>query len=192
MFLFDQPPPAIIIPKPKEIIRPGDPRFVIPQQALIVGVVRKKVRVATMIAAAAATAIGDMTGNASITRLFNGNTNETGVNEVYRVGADGYGGADYAADHTLSHVVCYGLGTQGCVHGSNPSTTLRLFVKTSAGATPSDTPAGTVTFTDTADNTARTIICTVGTPIRSFVVKVDTGASGNSTGFSEIEAWEFL
>lgn len=42
MLLFDQPPPAVIVPKPKEIIRPGDPRFVIPEVAGIVGVVRKK------------------------------------------------------------------------------------------------------------------------------------------------------
>lgn len=42
MLLFDQPPPAIIIPKPAEIIRPGDPRFITPEDAATIMFVRKK------------------------------------------------------------------------------------------------------------------------------------------------------
>lgn len=41
-FVFDGPPPAIILPA-KEIIRPGDPRFTLPDEAGgVVGVVGKK------------------------------------------------------------------------------------------------------------------------------------------------------
>lgn len=36
MFLFDAPPPAIIIPKAPELVKPGDPRFVTPDEAGIV------------------------------------------------------------------------------------------------------------------------------------------------------------
>lgn len=42
MLIFDQPPPSIIMPKPAEIVRPGDPRFVAPETAAIIGMVRKK------------------------------------------------------------------------------------------------------------------------------------------------------
>lgn len=139
-----------------------------------------------------ATAIGDMTGNGAQSRFFDGNLSDPLATAAYKIGADGYGGADYAATHVLSKVVCYGMSDQGCVNGANLSTTLRLFVKATTGATPSDTAAGTLTFTDSADNTAREIICTVSTPIRSFVVKVDTSASGNSTGFGEIQAYELV
>lgn len=41
MLFFDQPPPAIIRPAPKEIIRPGDPRFITPEEAGIISYVRK-------------------------------------------------------------------------------------------------------------------------------------------------------
>lgn len=139
-----------------------------------------------------ATAIGDMTGNGAQSRFFDGNQSDPVATAAYKIGADGYGGANYAATHVISKVVCYGMSDQGFQNAANGSVTLRLFVKVGTGATPSDTAAGTVTFTDTANNTPQTITCTVSTPVQSFVVKVDTGASGSTTGFGEIQAYEWL
>lgn len=139
-----------------------------------------------------ATAIGDMIGNGAQSRFWDGNQSDPVATAAYKIGADGYGGADFAATKVFSKFVCYGMSDQGFQNAANGSITLRAFVKVGTGATPADTAAGTVTFTDTADNTPQTIVCTVSTPCQSFVVKVDTGASGNTTGFGELQAYELV
>jgi hypothetical protein len=104
--------------------------------------------------------IGDMNGGGGKDEAFDGSTNEaSGINTCSATGPC-YVGVTFATATAIKAATIYGGNDVGFISGSNPSVTINLYGKN--GSAPADgldgTIIGTVTFTDTADESAgRTI-----------------------------------
>lgn len=101
------------------------------------------------------TNIGTFTSNGGLASVFDGNTNQSYTVSGTHIGADGYVGKTHPAARICSRVVCHGANNLGFSSLDN-SCTLELYGKNgSAPASSTDgTLLGTVTFTDTANESA--------------------------------------
>jgi hypothetical protein len=104
----------------------------------------------------ALTSIGNMTGGGGLATVFDGDTTEDFATSATRSGSGNYVGKTMASPTVIHSAVVYGTNDQGFISGSNPSVTLDLYGKQgTAPANATDgTIIGTVTFTDTADESA--------------------------------------
>jgi hypothetical protein len=104
----------------------------------------------------ALTSIGNMTGGGGLATVFDGDTTEDFASSATRNNSGNYVGKTMAAPTVIHSAVVYGTNDQGFISGSNPSVTLDLYGKQgTAPANATDgTVIGTVTFTDTADESA--------------------------------------
>jgi hypothetical protein len=102
------------------------------------------------------TSIGNMTGGGGLATVFDGDLTETFATSATRSGSGNYVGKTMTEPTAIVSAVVYGSDDQGFISGSNPSVTLDLYGK--QGAAPANatdgTIIGTVTFTDTADESA--------------------------------------
>jgi hypothetical protein len=135
------------------------------------------------------TNIGNMTGQGGLAAAFNGVTNATAATNsaaLTSVTNQAYVGKTYSPGRTISQVVVYGSNNNGFFSSANPDTTIELYGKTgSAPANASDgTLLGSVTFTDTADESAgRTITSSDTTTVFDHVWMRLTQSGAAATGY---------
>lgn len=110
----------------------------------------------------AGTNIGDMTANGGLTAAFDGTTAQAQLDCAAEGTSTGtsYVGKTLASAKVFGRAVVHGSNSSGFIGGSNPSVTLNVRGKDGAApATSADgTLLGTVTFTDTADESAGRVI----------------------------------
>jgi hypothetical protein len=110
------------------------------------------------------TEIGTSPSSGSLAALFDGVTNIAYASSVQFASATAsYAGRTLADGRRITRAVVHGSNNQGFVNGSNPSVTLRLYGKTGSapGSATDGTIIGTLTFTDTSNESGgRTITST--------------------------------
>lgn len=111
--------------------------------------------------------IGNLVSGGGLAAAFDGVTSQGSNSSAFKFGGPpGWVGKDLAAPSTFGLAVVYGSSNAGFVTGANPSTTITIYGSTGSppsGATPWDdgTELGTITFTDTDDESAgRSIVTT--------------------------------
>ena len=159
--------------------------------------------------AAASAYIGDMSSAGGNAASFDTTTAQAAAACSAKGSAtSAYVGVTFAAETVVRAVTVYGSNDAGFVSGANPSVTITIYGKT--GTAPSNstdgTSIGSVTFTDTADESAgRTVTMTVtGTLWDHVWAKIDQGGAAATMNCAEVriftaddyalastEAWEF-
>lgn len=148
----------------------------------------------TIVGAGVGTVIGDLTGGASQSNCFDGNTNQPvggAATCPFHNANPGYIGKQFSSGKIISKVVAYGGSDAGFVFGVNGSTTVKIYAKNTAPSNGTDgTEIGTTTFTDTADATTRTITSTDTSNAWIYVWIYINGGGGNSACCAEMEIYE--
>lgn len=144
----------------------------------------------------AGTNIGNMTGNGGLAAAFDGTTTQVLVSCAALGATSGYVGKTLASAKRFGRAIVYGSSGAGFKNSSNPSITLNIRGK--SGTAPSSatdgTIVGTLTFTDTADESAgRTIESTdyVNSWDHLFV-EITSGPGTETQGIAEVVLYEWL
>lgn len=134
------------------------------------------------------TPIGDMTDNGGLAAAFDGETSETRANSAKSTtDARGYIGLTPSSAKNFAKAFIYGSSDQGFRENSNPSVTINIRGKN--GAAPSNrvdgTVVGTITFTDTADESAGREITSSNTTSTwdHLFAEIDTGAASGQNAY---------
>lgn len=141
----------------------------------------------------AGTNIGDMTGNGGLAAAFDGTT-DAGTGSCATVGnTGGYVGKTLASAKKFGRAIVYGSNTQGVAGNFNGTTTINIRGKN--GAAPSSrtdgTIVGTLTFTDSADGTARQIETSDAATLWDHIFADIIPTGGNVTLCAELVLYEF-
>lgn len=137
------------------------------------------------------TNIGNMTNGGGLAAAFDGDTTQNGgVGAQRSTQTTAFVGKTLAADAVISSAKVYGSDNLGYVEGSNPSVTITLYGKT--GTAPSSgtdgTSLGSITFTDTADESAARTITSTSTALWTHVwVYITHGGAGANMHLAELE-----
>lgn len=104
-----------------------------------------------------------------------------------------YTGKNYGSGKVMSRVQLYGASDAGFENGSNGTVTLTLYGKNSAPANGTDgTSLGSTSFTDTADNTMRTITSTDQVNAYKYVWVYILTSAGTNQCCSEVVMYEIV
>ena len=154
----------------------------------------------TLVDRTTGTIFGDMTtGGDFRSALYDGTTNQALAGGVgpcpYHTGTSGYVGKSYSAAKRFSRAIVYGPNDDGFVYNANPSVTLTVYGKN--GSDPSNatdgTSIGTLTFTDTGNESAgRTITSTDTVTAYDRIWVTVSGAGAQSYTMAEIVLYELL
>jgi hypothetical protein len=141
------------------------------------------------------TNIGDMTASGGLAAAFDGTTNQAAAAcSAKGAATSAYVGKTLSASKAIERALVFGSNNQGYVNGANPSMTITLMGKQGgAPANASDgTTLGSITFTDTADeSTGRGI--TSNDPYTEWAhvwVRMD-GAGSVEYRFAELQLWGY-
>lgn len=143
------------------------------------------------------TAIGDMTSNGGLAASFDGVASQAllSCSRVAGFPASGYVGKTWAVAKVFSRATIYGSNNQGYFDTDNRS--VNLIIRGKNGAAPSSfsdgTSIGTVTFTDTANESAGRAITSTDTTTAwlHWFVQVQLNAAGTAQmNCAEVEWWE--
>ena len=142
------------------------------------------------------TNIGNMTGSGGLAAAFDGVTNVGFVDTATRGDSVGWVGKTLARSDRFLRAVVYGSNDIGYAGGSGePQITINIKGKQGAiGSPPSGggwTTIGTITFTDTAnESTGRTITSTDTTTFWDHIIAEITRGDGSSgVRCAELELW---
>jgi len=136
---------------------------------------------ASVMSLGALTSIGNLTGGGGLAASFDGTTNQAIANcSSLAATTFGYVGKTMAVPTAIVSATVHGSNDQGYISGSNPSTTIDLYGKqgTAPANSTDGTVIGTLSFTDTADESAaRTITSTSAVLWDHVWVRVSTAGS---------------
>jgi hypothetical protein len=153
--------------------------------------------VETLVDRTTGTVIGNMTSGAAQSNCFDGTTSQAlsaGAGACPFVNnAPGYVGKTYAAGKAMSRVVVYGSNDDGFMYAANPSVTITLYGKNGVPANGTDgTSLGTLTFTDTADESGGRTVSSTDTSTTYTNVWVYINGGAISTACAELVMYEML
>lgn len=150
-------------------------------------------KVQTQIPQGTGTPVGNMTSGGGLAAAFDGNTNQNNANSAYAgATATGYIGKNWGAgnDKVITGFKAWGSNNLGFESGTN-SVTIRLIGHTSndPGA---GTDLGSITFTDTEDNTVREKLSglTTSTAYQYHWLKIETSSAVFDTICAEAQFFE--
>jgi len=120
-------------------------------------------------------------------------TNNTGAKKS--TSSSGYIGKTYSQSFRISHVIVHGSEDQGFHSAANPSVTIKLYGKQGSAPTSGTdgTEIGTLTFTDTGDESAgRTVTSTNTSTFWDHVWVNIVGASGTDVCVAELRMFAII
>ena len=139
------------------------------------------------------TNIGNMTALGGLAASFNGTTSETTTNASGISASPGYVGKTYGAGKIFSRAVVYGSSNAGFINGTNPSTTLTIYGKNGTPASATDgTSIGSVTFTDTTNESAGRSVTSTDTTNTYTSIWVYVNGGAVSCNCAELEMYELI
>lgn len=143
------------------------------------------------------TNIGDYTALGGLAAAFDGTTNQAGASCAGKgTTTSGYCGKTLSpAGRFISRALIHGSNNNGYVNSANPSMTMDIYGKTgSAPASSTDgTIIGTITFTDTANESAsREITCDSSTAYDHVWVRMAQGGASATMTLAELVLYEMV
>ena len=142
----------------------------------------------------AGTNIGNFTTNGGLAAAFDGTTSQNSSACAAREAQNGFVGKTLASAKVFGEAVIFGSSDQGFVNDANPSVTITILGKN--GTAPANlnngTEIGTITFTDTSDESAgRTIESTDLTTTWDHIFARVSNVVGDPLHVAELELWEW-
>jgi hypothetical protein len=144
--------------------------------------------------AAGGTNFGDLTGSAGLASIFDSNTNQAFGAGGTKTGTSAYVGKTLDSPRPVHYAEVYGPNNGGYIASGTPTVTLTLYGK--QGAAPANatdgTALGSVSFTDTSDESDARTIESSDTVTNWDHIWVALSHNGASLGISITELWMYL
>lgn len=141
----------------------------------------------------AGTAIGNLTVY-GLSYSFDGITNATASQCSAKSASGGYVGKTFTSAKKFSRAIIYGSNSKGFIDFGNPSVTITMYGKNGTPSSETDgTALGSITFTDTANESAgRTIISTNTTTAFTSLWARVVPSPAESTYVAELVMYELI